>query len=893
MAMKLERWTDEAGDASAIGNGFKPYVLWRRGMLPFRELRQLVPRDTWEAIRSLEEERRDREELAERLTDHLYDLVPTLAPDPRHRALQVRRDLHNDRRLDEADAETVAGLLDAEALEAFRAWRRSRRRHERLREDAVTRLEEESEEARSALAGIASRANFLKGVQLSGRQLYRSVRNYVTGEVERDPKLERTIVRYAYRMSLRTTPFGSFTEVGARPWRARGETASAAIGRRRRVSINRGLLTWMVHALRQIDDTDGVLRLRLNNTLRPVEGRLEAFTRGMDGSENAYWGEGFVDVEPVGPVRVVTGMLSGGPRPKSEVVEALADHGMSAGGAASVVDRLVEAGVCHLDLGIPDQTTDFAAEARERLEAAESATASELADVFETLHDAARRFSTATLPERERCLDELEEEVERFAELCGASDPLSMTRTLLYEDVAAEDRARSWAPDALDRNAKHFARFQRLLPLLDDTTFERLGLYRWFVSNFGRDGRCEDVVTLYRAFSSQSRTAISEIMQGLRSPAARRVRDARREVLRRLDDAVAGVPGSGELRLEEACVDAAIEDLPEAVPWSEEAAYRLQLSDGGAGGTAAVVLNEVASGHGVFLSRFCDLVEPDDPGAWSLRRSLRRTIGDLRPRQADLTAVLSLNVNLHPPLAPLEVVYPGSVASEPEDALTLRDLAVVADSERRTLRFVDRRDGRPVRLTPMNFLFPAAAPLLYRFLCALSPLHTYRVGLWDRLRRWSDRTMDRLPRLILGDVVIERRRWFLPASEVEEAVEEAACDTVSSLVAARRWFRGRGLPRETFFRVHRKGDETDEDTTWIEATRNWAENARDAGRKRQYLDARNPSLLRLLFKEVEDPSAGLVEFQECLPPTSVYPGKDGPDAAEEFVVEFRRPRSDP
>ncbi|HEU4770492.1 MAG TPA: lantibiotic dehydratase, partial [Pyrinomonadaceae bacterium] len=303
------------------------------------------------------------------------------------------------------------------------------------------------------------------------------------------------------------------------------------------------------------------------------------------------------------------------------------------------------------------------------------------------------------------------------------------------------------------------------------------------------------------------------------------------------------------------------------------------------GSSALVVLNDAMAGHGIFFSRFCDLVEPADSGEWSLRRVISDSMAIDHPNQADLTAVLALNVNLHPRLTPKEIVYPGSVATGSENVLTLRDLSVVADPDQHTLRLVNRHDGQPVELTPMNFLFPAAAPRLYRFLCALAPLHSYRSGLWDRLQPWSNRQITYLPRLMLGDLVLERRCGFLPLAAIKELGDGSDVETLTSLLATQEWAQRHNLPRECFFQIHEIVEDA-EAGNWLDATRRWALNARTARRKGQYVDFRNPFLVRLLLKQAARIGNGIVFFQETLPPTGIYSANSSLRSAEEFVIEM-------
>jgi hypothetical protein len=745
---------------------------------------------------------------------------------------------------------------------------------------------------------VAANEYFLKGIQLSGAKLSQNVREYIAHihQPEGQPwtkKLRQTenmIIRYAYRMALRTSPFGAFTEIGAQPWLSLDNPAEEdAVGRRHLVRLSRSLLVWMASELRRIDGSDRLFLLRLNNTLQLVDDRLEAFNRGMEGQKHAYWGEGFTNVRSAGPVAVIIDALTGGPLSRAEVLARLASHGMSAERAVTFIDRLVEAGVCHEGLGLPDQTTAFAAEVAARLRSVPLPQVAACADCFETLDQIETQFGTASVERREVLLDELNNTVSRFSEICGVEAPLQAGRTLIFEDFGTHRSAQSWDPDLLEQNKPHFSRLLRLLPVFHHSTMEKLGMYRWFVSHFGDGGRCEDLLTLYRVFSEQSQEDVSAVLQAHKDPDAAHIRTLQQDLLRRLDGAVRKVGAAPTLRLDAHCLDDIASSLPEFLPSWREASFRVQIAPAHLEGVPRVIVNDVTTGHGVFFSRFCDLIEPAEPGAWSLRRALSDTIAHNSPDQADMIAVFGHNVNLHPQLTRKEVLYPGSVSSRVDGVLTLRDIAVESDPATRTITLIDRRDGRPIQLTPMNFLFPAAAPMLYRFLCVFSPLYTYRVGWWNQLHQWAGGRHMFLPRLMLGDLVLERRRWYVPVTEVHELGDGSSSDTLASLLATEQWRKARNLPRECFFQVEEQvesAERSDTGRNWVEETRRWALSARNARRKRQYLDFRNPFLTRLLTKQASTVARGEVLFQECLPPTVNYTGHDGPESTEEFLVEL-------
>src|SRR5690242_7825569 len=109
---------------------FKPYVLWRRGMLAFADLNPLVPEGTWTLLDHSAQARASRLELADRIADRVHEIISRLGPDgardDRRLLLQLRRDLHNDRLPQHTALSILDNLLDHDGRLLLEQWRQSR-----------------------------------------------------------------------------------------------------------------------------------------------------------------------------------------------------------------------------------------------------------------------------------------------------------------------------------------------------------------------------------------------------------------------------------------------------------------------------------------------------------------------------------------------------------------------------------------------------------------------------------------------------------------------------------------------------------------------------------------------------------------------------------------------
>ncbi|MEV4279894.1 lantibiotic dehydratase [Actinoplanes xinjiangensis] len=825
---------------------FSPYVLFRRGTLPWNTLTGLVPEQMWALLDEAGHHDRQRAVLAADLEQALHGAVPGLPVAERAAALAVRRAVHNDRPLP-----PVPAALPRSCRELADRWARSRERSAALRTEALACRDSELDTARKVLAEVARAPDFQAGLQLSGPDLHREVSAYAADPYDRRRKAARrrraesTIVSYAYRVVLKPSPFGTFTEIGAHPWAGR---PGGAGGRVTTTRLNLGLVAWLADALRRVDGADRLFRIRLNTSLT-VDGDRVLFLRPLDRVVSAR----YTDL-----VRLLQRVLGDGGVPECELRELL---------PAATIDGLVKVGLCHRDLGMPDQTLRPAAAVADLVRPVLGA---EHADGFDRLQRIEDEFAGAGVARRAVLLGDLNDEVHRIS---GEPPQTEAMRAAIYEDVGTHRAPATWRPDVLAANRNGLALFQRLLPLLDDATMTKLGLYRLFRRRYGTASPPVDLLRFYEVFDALGPDAAAALMTGADDPAADLIRRHRDDFYRRLQDGELGAVDGTTTVIDPRLLRDFTAGLPGGLPVWRSTAYRVQF--GTEGGRTLAVVNGVTTGHGVFFSRFCDLLRRTGPDEWDLGTAVREHLHRTAPRQTDITATLGLNFNLHPRLTPYELLYPGSVARPAaEGVLTLADVAVAADPDRGRLRLISRRDGRPLDLVPLNFLYPAAAPLPYRFLCGFAPTRTYRGGLWEQTDRARPHAAPpHRPRVMLGDLVLDRRTWRIPLDELPAP---------DGLDGFDRWWRERGLPRTAFFRIVAPPPDGPRDV--IDETRRWALEARTARlHKPHFLDVRNPFLLSVLERQVHSRPGGILLVQECLPAVEEY--RDGPAAAEEFFVE--------
>ncbi|HKR50821.1 MAG TPA: lantibiotic dehydratase, partial [Pseudonocardiaceae bacterium] len=242
---------------------------------------------------------------------------------------------------------------------------------------------------------------------------------------------------------------------------------------------------------------------------------------------------------------------------------------------------------------------------------------------------------------------------------------------------------------------------------------------------------------------------------------------------------------------------------------------------------------------------------------------------------ADVTTIGSSNLNLRRSPARYEIAYPGSVSNRSAaEQISLGDLDVVHDATTERLRLVWRSRGEQVVPLHLGTLVDWALPWTYRLLMQAFGVSTF-CGLPQRLSGSSFLThsqgVRRVPRLCLGNVVIDRATWVVGSGDAPlRAKGESA---LSHLIRVTRWLREHGIPRQCFVRV---------------STAAGSPGGRGKNRKPCYVDFSNQVFLRVFAQIAAQPDLTLV-FQEVLPTDDDLLVTDGNAGyASECVFELDR-----
>ncbi|MEV4613094.1 lantibiotic dehydratase [Kitasatospora sp. NPDC049258] len=808
------------------------------------------------ALRALAAAETARFQVAEAACAELYVLAGGPAGRERHRALQLRRDIHNHR-------DPEAALLPGPWPEAVTAWLDAQQRSLLARTALTAGHQDLVAHERAVLAELCAAEPFQLSLALNSPQVLDAVRRYrsgVSAPSARLRKSERGILQHLTRAMVRTSPLSRFTAVGFAHWAEDG-SALDAVGFDRQaarayVSVDRALFSSLVSGIGEDPWAEGP-RTALppvvdqNPTLRPSDFEVRFVRRGRGTAALA-------STPLTRPLTVLLALAGLGPIRTTVLVAELARE---------------------LDVPRPAALRFVANALAAQLLLPGPAVAEQLVDPLPA--------ALAVLAERApQAVPALDSVARSLAEIAGSGVAGRRSALARLEEAGTGLNALSWRPARLHVNedlvlpptpvcARGYE--QALADLAEVTSFlsvfdrhheVRALLGTAFADRFGPGAEvgllaaAPDLVAMvYRRESALGVGNAAEF--GPEDGALLELLELRAEALAHITTAVEDAGDVAQVGLDPAVLGSFARRLPGFFRRSASSyALLVQPVDG------RLVVNDCYGGRGLLGSRF--LGSDRELGGDAAERTAART---LRLLGGDGSAVLE-DRGLHGSNINHRVaLLPGTIT--PEDWAGVR---VAHDPATGALTLRDRA-GR--RITPVSCgmkwseLLPE--PLRVAMWLAdsgrvtLDPLAAVRSA---RLRADGDRpaTM-RLPRLAAGQVVLQRRRWYA-GTDFPEAAESRT--EAEHLIALTTWRAAHGVPEEVVAKTPLGGLPSRQGAEGVSA---YVKSRRRD--KPQYLDLGSALMARALPRLMDRRGRGYLE--------EALPGVRAARHAVEWAVEFDLP----
>ncbi|HKR49249.1 MAG TPA: lantibiotic dehydratase [Pseudonocardiaceae bacterium] len=862
-----------------------PSFVVRVAGLPMAVLRRLRCEATIDAVNELLELRDQLRTEGEQLSQALYDVIGTVEDRAlRGRLLALRRCVYQARpprpgNLDDG----VRAVLPADLVTKIAAWERCCSQQDVLLARAEATGEAESVEKYWALVEVVSDGWFQQGLVLASPDLYAElVKLLAAGPGERkDDQLEVTLAKYVGRAATKTTPYSTFTSLAQGRWTPTGRypvRCASAWTRRSALEPTVWITLHLRHELVSWPEVRSHVRLRVNPSITQ-DGALLRFLPHLGG-------EAVVEVGMTPALRRVLEVIRTAPDPSYALLAAaVAALDPTSGSAeiAAYLDHLVDVGVLEAQLDVADQSLDHLGELSDVLADCTGNRVDALRELLERLRaQVARLAEGAGAQQRCASIAAVDHTLKMlYAQLGWTDKGIDVpVKNAIFEDtvVAGLDyrfALPDWAGvlDDLRLLAGLSGLYDRFLPpRLALTAFSsgrygsglQVGFLEWS-REVHREGRRPgaDLGTILNQRSLVTTAGLDTLDQ------IKRLRHQIAAYIREVP-----VDQAGIRQLDRRALSGWIAALPEFVQPRDSIAFYGQPMV--RNGTPCFVLNNTDAGfrraHARW-QRFAARAHTDahpTPGLPAARGTV----------YADVATISGSNLNLRRASAPYEITYPGSVSNRPPaEQIHLNDLDVVHDTITDQLRLVWR--SRAVQVVPLHLgiLVDWALPWTYRLLMQAFGVSTF-CQLPQRLSGLSflrpAQGVHWVPRLCLGNVVIARASWVVPAGDTP--LREKGESALSHLIRVTCWLREHGIPSQCFVRV---------------VTAYGAPLSRDKNRKPCYVDFSNRVFLRVFAQIAAKPDRMLV-FQEVLPTDGDLLVTDGNvNYASECVFELDRWEREP
>jgi hypothetical protein len=870
-----------------------PWFVVRVAGLPMDVMWRLRAPRTLRLIAEIRELDRALAGMAETLADELHRCIGgNNDTTSRRQLLSLRRDVYLGRapRRGRPDTALMSSLPPRAAADLER-WHAQIEKRGSVQHQAEAELDAEAREGRAALRDIAADPSFLRGLALASPSLYAEAAKWIaSGDASlRDRKLERRLAKYVARTATKTSPYSTFTSSTEGRWSATGPALARAVGsslepRSSVIELNRATESQIRRAIAALPGVRSTIPLQVNASASERDGVYRWLARREQ--------EAISELASTPTIRRFLAAVQDGADPSRRgVVRTLA--GADAARVADVerfLDKLIDSGLIECSLDVSDAALDPWGDLERELQRLGTEPPAPLLGLLHDLQRGLEAYGTAPAADRLERAEEIRRRTLEVQGLLGAGDAPEAPRHAFYEDtllpgVAVECASGAWAAvlDDLDLLRRLAGAYDRFLP-------SRLAASA-FVRDLHGAGATLPFLQLYSEFCREIREPAGW-RSGFRISGADLLRCYEQPypvppihaherlvelaaIQRRIREPFAAFPiDDGTRRADRQALLALAAELPAYVPPIESIAFYCQLRQGGE--RPQVVLNELTMGFGRSRARLLRLDAMSGGGAFT--RSQRASVSGGRCH-AEIAGATDSNLNLRLPMAPLEIAYPGARSSgDAQRRVSLAELAVTHDPRTDALRLhAAHRDGEivPVHLGLMvEFLLPPA----YRFLIQMFGQAVPRFELLKTLATVAPvREHDgvrRYARLALGDVIINRAAWTLPARRVPRP--EKGESPLRAWQRLEGWRREHEIPERCFVRAF--GSEGHGRPRRVD-------DYLDKSRKPMFVDFASPLLIEVFDKLELEPDQLLV-IEEMLPgPEELVLEADGRGYACELVLE--------
>lgn len=719
------------------------------------------------------------------LSDELFELIGALGPaGPRAALVGLRRALAPGHRAPPTRLlDTCLPALPGRVADRVTAWVLARDTWDARRSELADVLVKERADVLDQLRAACADPVLRRGLLLASPELSDALDRWLA-DPERPPRASKVLrlAKYLARASAKTSPFGSFMVSALTDW---SEVHSGPLGRTTVVESPGAFLDAVREALLADPELASRVPLRPNPSLSEVDGGTLFVRRGPGEQVVAGRRSPVVDV-------CLRHAEDGYTAPR--LAGLLADAGADRAEAEQFVAKLVAAQMLLPCSPVTDDDHDPFGSYTDWLSGPQ----------WEETRGALRELSAALAPQPPADLDAHRRRRSRVAAaMTGLAERLGIAPPAEPAHEVEVSALRPSAPPLSQDVLADLDAVRRWLSVFDWKVPVRVSVGAFCRERFGSGSRTP-FLAVYRAVAeafAAPHTPAAATLPHLFGPAAMpwfldlagncqpRLREL--GLLRERARALARGPGDQARSIPRAIVLDDMADWPDWLTSPTSVGFYLQTLPG----SPAAVLNAVHAGHRRAIGRLHHLL--GRAGAAPERSA------ELGLPLAEFGGRFDSALNTRTPSTRYEIDYPGAATGrDPEHRVRLGELDVVHEPatdlvQLHSARLNSRVD--PVHLGMMGELaLPAVAVFLERAFAPTYLFHPSVPPLISPRELAGTAAPQRFPRVCVGDVVLQRARWLVPADQAPTRAD--AGSDWGHLLALAEWCYTHGIPERCFVR---------------------------------------------------------------------------------------------
>jgi hypothetical protein len=669
--------------------------------------------------------------------------------------------------------------------------------------------------------------DFLNGVLLSSRTLFQNVGRYRRADPlrlgSRDEQIERGLLRYFTRASMKATPFATLCSVVAGefdPNAARASLVGDTTRKRGSVRLNKALFgrVWAhVGARPRVREA---LAVEINPTTSVRDGQLW-YLAAIGGREV------FQRLRTNSAMELVIQLvrLEHSTRLDNLIERLMAEPGLEAtrDEASAYIDSLINVGLLRFRPVVPDQVADWDVPLLRLLESVDDEHAAAAADLLHRLREMVDAFVTAPVSHRVDLLTRMRDALRETLTALGATAVIPNDLPV-FEDAALDARCTIPQSPEMTEVLEALADLADLCLPLEWRRANQLSMHHFFQTYYAKRsvGRVPLLEFYEDYYREHFKDALNEKRRGAETPGAGtaksanpfalasidRIDQARKRIARIIGSAWAQAPEAEEIDIPIASLREASDGAGVAFrrDFASAAFFGQMVFDVRANAWRYVLRRPIVhQGFGKFFSRFLHILPPS---------RYAEVVERNRTLTSDLLAEISgdshFNANLHPPLMSHELVHPNGVGTETVAAISVADLDIVAEPGCDELLLEHRDTRKPLYAFDLGFLNPLMRPALYQLLSnftmsggasfdlPLNPSDGRPTGMSGITAAVAPVGIVRRPRIVLGGrIVVARRRWLVEHTAFPPA-EGGGEDDADVFLRVNLWRKALGIPDRVY-----------------------------------------------------------------------------------------------